>query len=512
MEQDTNTNNKRIAKNTMFLYIRMGLSMIVSLYTSRVIIQALGVVDYGIYGLVGGIVAMFSFLNATMSGATSRFLTYELGRGDSLRLKQTFNMAFYEHLIIAVVLIIICETFGLWFLNNKLVIPDERLFAAKCVYQLSILSMAVSVTQVPYSASIVAHEKMSIYAYVELANVVLRLLIVFLLELFMFDKLILYAVLVFVASLSIMIYYRYYCIKHFEECHLQLYWNSSILKSMLSFSGWDLYGNLSTIARTQGVNMLLNMFFGPVLNAASSIATQVQAAVMGFATNALMATKPQIIKYYAQESYKEMIHLISNAIRLNYLILMFVSIPLIIELHYVLNLWLEEVPEYTVAFCALTLLFNFYANMSTVLVTGIHATGKIIRPSLINGTLYLSVVPITYIAFKHGVSPWFPYLFNVLAVIIGMLSNAYTMKLYVKEFSFRKFFIKDFIPCVSVFIVTFGCCYLFTKFFEEGFLRLLATTLLSTSILLIMGYYFIIPRSLSLKVTNNIKSKLCKKV
>lgn len=512
MSTTVTENNKRLARNTLFLYIRMGLSMIVSLYTSRVVLQALGVVDYGIYGLVGGVVAMFSFLNSTMAGATARYITYELGRGNRLRLKQTFSMAFYVHLIIAIILVIICETFGLWFLNHKLVIPENRIFAANCVYQLSILSVIFSVTQVPYSASIVAHEKMNIYAYVELANVFLRLLIVFLLGFIMYDKLILYAVLVLVVTCCIMIYYRYYCKKKFEECQLQVCWDSSMFKSMITFSGWDLYGHLSTVARTQGVNMLLNMFFGPVLNAASSIAANVQGAAMGFASNVLTATKPQIIKYYAQENYKEMVHLMSNAIRLNYLILMIVSIPLIVEIHYVLNLWLGVVPEHTVVFCALTLIFNFYGNMSSVLVIGIHATGKNIRPSIINGTLYLSVIPLTYIAFKYKLSPWYPYCFNIITVVLGMMSNAYTMSIYVKEFSLRKFFIKDFVPCVCVFVVAFGCCFMFANFFEEGFLRLLVTILLSTIILLIMGYYFLIPKSLSFKIINNIKSKLCKKV
>jgi len=485
--------------------------MVVSLYTSRVVLQALGVVDYGIYGVVGGIVAMFGFINTSMSGATARFITYELGRGNKKRLQLTFNMAFYEHLIIAGLLFLICEIFGLWFLNNQLVIPAERMVAANWVFQMSILAMLLNVTQVPYSASIVAHENMSIYAYVEMVHVILKLLIVYLLSLFMFDRLIFYAVLIFILSYGIRFFYWYYCRRHFEECRLRFCWDSSLLKSMLSFSGWDLYGNMSVMARTQGVNMLLNIFFGPAMNAASSIATNVQSAVLKFASNVSTAVKPQIIKYYAQGNYREMVHLMSNAVRLNYLILMFVTIPLLVELPYVLRLWLGIVPDFTVSFCALTLIFNFYGNMSQTLVTGIHATGKIIRPSLINGSLYLMVVPLTYFAFRQGLSPWSPYVFNVVAVLFGMLSNAYTMHLYVREFSLRKFLVSDFLPCILVFVVSIACCFFFSSLFHEGFGRLVGTTLLSFCILSLMGYYFLIPKSISYQIVCKMRNAICRK-
>lgn len=508
---DTSANNKRIAKNTLFLYVRMGLSMFVSLYTSRVVLQVLGVEDYGIYGVVGGVVAMFEFLNASMSGATARFLTYELGRGDSQQLHKTFCMAFYEHVIIASIVLLVCETVGLWFLNTKLVIPTDRLTAANWVFQLSILSMMLNVTQVPYNASIISHEKMDVYAYVGMANVLLKLLIVYLLDVFLFDKLVFYALLVFCVSLSIAMFYRFYCHRHFSECRLQWLWDYPLLKKMFSFSGWDLYGNLSVTARTQGVNLLLNMFFGPALNAASSIATHVQGAVMNFAANVSTAVKPQIIKYYAQGNYQEMVRLMSNTVRLNYLILMVISIPLMVELPYILHLWLGQVPDYTVSFCALTLIFNFYANMSYTLVTGIHATGKIFRPSIINGTLYLAVVPFTYMAFKFGLDAWCPYLFNVIAVILGMLSNAYTLSMYVEGFSFKKFISKDFIPCIVVFAVCLACCFSLKGVLAESFGRLLLTAVLSSISLGILGYFFLIPRALSKKIISKGTSMLCKR-
>lgn len=504
------SNNRRIAKNTLFLYVRMGVSMLVSLYASRVVLRTLGVEDYGIYGVVGGVVSMFGFINSSLAGATSRFFAFELGRGDHEQLIRTFSMAFYAHCLIALVILAICESVGIWFLNHRLVIPPERLMAANWVFQLSVLSMAVSVTQVPYNASIISHEQMNVFAYIEILNVFLRLLIVYLIQVLLFDKLVLYALLVLAVSLLIALLYRVYCVRHYPESHLRKIWDRKLLKQMLSFSGWDLYGHMSTIARTQGVNMLLNLFFGPVVNASSSIATHVQSAVMGFVSNVLTAIKPQIIKYYAQGERNEMVRLISNAVRLNYLILLFISVPLILEMGYVLKLWLGVIPGYCVEMCSLTLVFNFYGNMSSVLIIGIHATGRIIRPSLINGTLYLMVVPITYFAFKSGSNPWLPYLFNVLAVICGMLSNAYTLHLYIREFSLWKFISHDLCRCVFVFCMVTVVCTLMQRVVEEGVSRLIYTVALSTVTLSAMGYWLLIPRSLSSQIVQKVKNRLCK--
>ena len=300
MAENKLSNNKRIAKNTIMLYIRMLLSMVVSLYTSRVVLNTLGVEDYGIYGVVGGVVAMFSFLNNTMSGATSRFLTFEMGRGDFKRLKNTFSSALIIHLLIVCAILLLAETIGLWFLANKLVIPVERMGAAHWVYQLSILSMAINVTQVPYNASIIAHEKMDVYAYVEILNVTLKLLIVYLLVIGDFDKLILYAVLTLVVSMTIAFIYRIYCIRNFEECRFEWNWNKNILKGLLSFSTYNLYGNFGSVMNMQGTNFALNHFWGVILNSASGIATTVANVVNSFTSNILVAFRPQITKSYAQ--------------------------------------------------------------------------------------------------------------------------------------------------------------------------------------------------------------------
>lgn len=508
---DNSANNKRIAKNTMMLYIRMFISMAVSLYTSRVILQTLGVEDYGIYNVVGGLVGMFSFINATMSGATSRFLTFELGTGNNEKLKKTFSSAFWVHVIIAAAVFVLCETVGLWFLNNKMVIPEDRMLAAQIVFQFSILSTIVSITQVPYNAILIAHEKMDIYAYVELVNVFLRLGILYILVIGNIDKLILYGFLVLAVSVGIAMFYRFYGIRHYDECKVQFKWYPEIIKPMLSFSGWDFFGNMAVTARTQGVAMLINVFFGPLMNAAAGVAASVQGAVMGFANNITTAVRPQIIKYYAQGDYVSMGRLINNSCRLNFFILALLMTPLCGEIDYVLHIWLGNVPEYASIFCVLTLLFAAIGNMSFLVVTGIHATGKIIRPSLINGSLYIMVIPASYFAFKMGLPAWTSYLFNVLAVILGMLSNVYALKLYVKEYSFGGF-VRD-VASRLLLIFLFACMvnYVIHYFMEQSFLRFLTTCVVSTLMVGALGWFVMLSPSMRQMVLRFIKSKLCKK-
>ena len=511
MSVQSSDNNKRIAKNTALLYVRMAFSMIVSLYTSRIVLSTLGVEDYGIYGVVGGLVALFDFLNASMSGCTSRFLTFELGRKDNERLSNTFSIAMYVHIAISLAVLVFAEPIGLWFMHYKMQIPADRMNAAQIVFHLSVLSMMVGVTQVPYNASLISHERMDVYAYVEMANVVLRLLIIYLLQVWDYDKLIVYAILVFAVSISIAMFYRIYCIRHFDECHIRKVWCPDIFKSMLSFSGWDLYGNLSVTLRTQGVNMLLNVFFGPVMNAAASIAASVQAAVAAFTQNVTTAVRPQIIKRYASGERDSMVSLVRNAVKLNFLILLLITAPLIVELHFVLHIWLGQVPDYTVSFCMFTLLFNFFASLSTILVTGVHATGKIFRSSFINGTLYLMVIPISYVTFCLGGEAWISYLFNVLAVVCGMLSNAYTLRLYVKEFPLVKFIVRDLMPCVLLMLGVCMLAYCVRYFIGEGWVRLVVVGLLTTSMTSVIGYRFILPASVREKVVKKMLGKIWKK-
>lgn len=480
--------NKRIAKNTMMLYVRMLFLMAVSLYTSRVVLSTLGVEDFGIYGVVGGIVALLAFLNASMSGATSRFLTFEMGRGDMLKLKDTFSSAVILSAGIALCILLLAETVGLWFVVNKLVIPPERMSAALWAYQFSILVTVVKVFQVPYNASIIAHERMGVYAGIEIVSALLQLGVIYLLTAGSSDKLILYAALIFAVSVVVFSFYATYCLRKFEECRFRRIWRPEILMPMVSFSGWDLYGNLSVAARTQGVNVLLNLFFGTVLNAANSVAVQVQGATMAFSNNIILAVRPQIVKSYAAGDYEDTVRLVTNTAKYTFLLLLVLSLPLILEMDFVLNLWLKNVPPHAVAFCRLVLMFNFFATMSVVVISAIHATGNIKRPSLINGTLYLSVVPISYIAFRFNAIPEVAYACNILLVFAGMLSNVYTLKLHLPGFSVKEFVVKTIGVCLFISAVSFAVTYFVMSRLPEGFGRLCMVTLVSLLVTVGMVY------------------------
>lgn len=411
---------KRIAKNAIMLWIRMLLSVIVSIYTSRVVLQTLGVEDYGIYGVVGGVVAMFSFLNAAMAGATSRFLTYEMGQGNDVRLKETFSSALIIHIGLALAVLILAETVGLWFLSNKLVIPESRMFAAHCVYQFTIISMMVGFTQVPYTATIIAHEKMDIYAYIELANVGLKLGIVYLLVIGNFDKLILYGFLVMLVSVIIALISRAYCMRKFEEVHFHWVWRPQIMRPMLSFSGWDLYGNISVSARNQGITFLLNIFFGSKVNAAAGIAMMVQGTLTGFAFNIITAFRPQLIKLYAAGDKDGLCDMIATAMKFSVAFVFIMSLPLYWELHYVLKLWLGNVPDYTTDFLRVILLYTPLLITSNLLNVPIHATGDIKRLSIVSGSvIWMTLIPI-YVCFKLGASP-------VSVYVIMAITNAFVL-------------------------------------------------------------------------------------
>ena len=455
---------------------------------------------------------MISFLNASMGSATSRFITFEQGRGNFERVKETFSSAVIVHIGIAISVLIFLETVGLWFLETELVIPECRMNAARIVFQLSIFGTVVGITQSPYDAVLISHEKFDVYAYLGILNIVLRLIIVFALQIISCDKLILYAILQLAVSVVMICLYRGYCLAKFKESHFSFIWKPEILKPMLSFSGLDLFGNASVMVRTQGVGVLLNMFFGPLMNAASGIAGTVQNAVMSMAGNVVTAVRPQIVKRYASGEYDSMFELLGYAIKLCFILLALFTIPLLCETNYILRLWLKNVPENTIVLCNLTLLFNFFANASLLLAVVIHATGRIKRISLINGSMYILVLPFSYFAFKLGCEAWTAYLFNVLAVLIGLTSNAWTIRLYLPTFPFRRFMIRNILPNIMVVAVVYGVVQKITQFMNEGFFRLLLTTCASSVMLLIFSYFILFDQKERSQILSFIKRWACQKV
>jgi len=489
------------------LYIRMLLSMFVGLYTSRVVLQVLGVEDYGVYGLVGSVVSMMGFINASMSGATSRFITYELGRGDKIRLNETFCSALIVHFIIALFIILIGETIGLWFLCNKLVIPEGRMTAAHWVFHLSILSAAIGITQPPYSACMMAHERMDIYAYFELLNVTLKLLIVFVIRYFEFDKLIFYAILVVSVSIFMRALYRFYCVRHYEESHFRWVWNKLQIKSMLSFSGWDLYGNLSFSLVQHGRNFIINIFFGVILNAACGIATTVQGTIQRFSNNIKGAFSPQIIKSYASHNYQRMQLLIIEGSKYSYLFLMIVSVPIAIEIHFVINLWLGQIPVYVPSFCRILLMQNAFITLNAYLIIAIHATGKVKR-FFYSGTLSLLQLPVLYILFNYfHVNPNWTYFVSFFFSFLNLFVFIGIAKLQIPELDVW-IIIQKWLKPVFISIICFFPLIFIHKTINPGFIRFSIIFICYLLLMSFSTFYLLTEKYQRAKVIKIIKNRV----
>lgn len=405
MERYQESSNKRIAKNTIFLYFRMMFTMLVSLYTSRIILQKLGVDDYGIYQAVGGIVGFLSFINNALATGSSRFLTYALGEKDFEKLRKTFSTTLNVHIIIALFVIIIAETVGLWFLHNKMVIATERLSAAEYVYHLSIITAAFTLTQVPYNATIIAHEKMSIYAYVSIVEVSAKLAICFLLSIGNFDKLKLYATLLLIIQIGLMIFYRIYCRNKFEESRFSMSFDRKIFKEIASFSGWSLFASSSTALNSQGILLLLNMFFSPAVVAARAISLQVNMAANQFVTNFRTAVNPQIVKKLASKDVEGSHQLLLESTKYSYYLMLCLCLPICLLAHPLLQLWLGVVPEYATIFLQLIIVQSLFQVFDTSFYTALYAIGRLKENALISPTLGLVRFPIIYLLFKWGFSP-----------------------------------------------------------------------------------------------------------
>lgn len=423
--------------------------MLIGLYTSRVILKTLGVADYGTYNLVGGVISMFSILTSSLSTAISRFITFELGKGQSERLNRVFSTSVNVQLILGLVVILFGETIGVWFLNTHLQIPADRMVAANWVLQCSIASFVLGLLMVPYNASLIAHENMNIFAYISILEAVLKLAIVFALYISPYDKLISYAILLFAVSCLIRWIYAAYCKHQYEECRYHFTYDKSLLKEMTGFAGWNLLGDGSWILNNYGVNILLNIFFGPVtglvLNAARGIATQVDNIVQSFVRNFMTAFNPQITKSYAAGDLEYMHKLIFAGAKYSFFLMMLFTIPICLETELILKLWLDVVPDYAVIFVRLTLLSSMCVILGNTLITSVLATGKIRNYELVVGLMALSVFPITWIAFEMGATPVAAYIVSFCIYFLLIFVRLYMIKdlihisawMYVKEVLFR---------------------------------------------------------------------------
>lgn len=421
MSVESQNNNKRIAKNTLLLYARMILLMLISLYTSRVILNVLGVDDYGIYNVVGGVVAMFSMISASLSTAISRFLTYEIGRDDKSRLRLIFSSSVTIQAGLAIIILLLAETIGLWFLNTQLVIPDDRILAANWCYQLSLITFSINLISVPYNASIIAHENMSVFAYISIVEAIGQLFIAWLINYSPVDKLIFYGVLLCLHATTIRLIYGIYCKRNFEECHYYFVFDKALLKQMFGFTGWNMVGTCSAILRTQGNNILINVFFGPAVNGAQAIAAKVNAVVSSFVQNFMIALNPQITKSYAVGNMAYMFKLVFQGGRLSFYLILMLALPIILNTHYILVIWLKIVPEYTVSFIQLILILELCESLSHTMVTAILAQGNIKKYMLIVGGFQMLNVPINLILFYIGCQP---YIIYIVAIVISQVCLA----------------------------------------------------------------------------------------
>lgn len=406
----------RLAKNTVLLYMRMLVLMVVSLYTSRVILHALGETDFGIYNVVGGVVAAFSFISGSLSAAVSRFITFELGKDDSGRLKRVFSSSVTIQVILALAVVALAETVGVWFLNTHMNIPSDRIQAACWVLHFSAVAFAVNLVSIPYNAVIVAHERMAAFAYISLFEAFGKLAIALLIICSSHDRLVVYSILMCVVAVTVRLLYGHYCKRHFDECTFRLGWDREILGKMFGFAGWNFIGASSSILRDQGGNILLNMFFGPSVNAARGIAVQVNTALIGFVTNFTMALNPQITKSYASGNHDYMMYLVYKGARFSFYMLLLLSLPVIVNTHYILVLWLRLVPEHSVTFVQLILLFALSECVSSPLITAMLATGRIRNYQIAVGGLQMLNLPVSYVAIRLGCVPESVF---VVAIVIS---------------------------------------------------------------------------------------------
>lgn len=506
MTNQNSSNNKRIAKNTLLLYFRMFITMTVSLYTSRIVLNTLGVEDYGIYNVVGGTVAMFSLLSGSLSAAISRFLTFELGKDDKDKLKTIFSTSVNIQVGLSLIVLVLAETIGVWFLNNKMVIPADRVVAANWVLQCSIATFMINLISIPYNASIVAHEHMKAFAYVSVLEVVLKLLVVYLLVLSLMDKLIFYGFLLLGVSIMIRLIYGFYCKYHFIECSYHYVFDKKVLRDMTGFAGWNFLGAGSGLLMTQGVNMLMNIFFGVTVNAARGIAEQVNTAVMAFVTNFSIALNPQITKSYASNNKEYMFSLMCSGAKYSYFLLLVLSLPIIFQTETILSVWLSQQPEYASNFVRMTLLISLLSVLSNTMVTAMLATGHIKRYQIIVGGIGMLVFPLSWIAYKAGFSPITAYFIHFGIFCIQLIYRLFLLREMV-GFSIRLFLNKVLSKVTITTIVAFILPALLTIFiptelYWTRFISIVSISLLSSVVAI---YIF----GLSSEEKSFVNSKIC---
>lgn len=490
--QDRASNNKRIAKNTAFLYVRMIFVLLVSLYSTRVILNVLGVEDFGVYNVVGGFVSLFFFINSTMSNSVQRYYNFEKGKGAKDAEKSVYNTSLHIQLLLCLILLGILETIGLWYVNSQMVIPESRIFAANVVYQCSVCSMLVTLLQIPYSASIIAHEKMDFYAIVSITDVVIKLLIILIIPYLPGDKLIIYSSLLLATCIFIFIVNFSYSRRNFTCLKYDGTFRKDLFKEMISFMGWNVFDMFAFSVKSQGGNLVINAFFGPLVNAARGVSVQIMNAVQAFSVNVLTAFRPQLVEAYAQDNHARITNMMNVMTKISYTVFLALSLPIILEINYILKLWLgTDVPEYTQAFTILCLLDMLVCSLNTPLTFVSQATGNIKRYNVVRSILIISIIPLSIIANQWWPNPtavfWISF---IIAIINQPVSMILLHKIY--PYSYIEYSKSVIIPCIvlSVLVPIVPC--IIHLFFEESFLRLIFTVTADVSGIIVFGLIIIL--------------------
>lgn len=485
------SDNKRVAKNAFILYLRMFFTMGVTIYTSRVVLNALGVEDYGIHNVAGGLISMFTFVNSAMNSTCQRFLNYAMGKGDQEYVRKVFSTAIQLQVFLSLIVILLAETVGLWYLKEKMVIPYERRDAAMWVYQFSIATSLAGFIFVPYTSVIIAREKMSVFAYLSIATVILRLTIAYLVKFSPWDKLKLYSVLLFVLALSIKLVYRWYCKRHYEEARYKNEIDKKLIGEMTGFAGWSFFGLFAGVSCSQGVNLVLNLFFGPVVNAARGVANQVQLAVKEFVGSFQSAINPQITKTYANAEIDRMHGLMFRSAKFSFFLLWIITLPILLETSYLLTIWLKTVPDHAVIFTQLMLAVSLLYALSNPCLIATQATGKVKRYQLVSSMILILLLPVSYVLLKMGLPAYSVFIaqfvFELLTIIAQLLMLRKLVNIHLGVF-----LKKVVLPILSVMAISLVLPLLVRSLMQDGFLRLLLVVLASIlsvgSVVFLIGF------------------------
>lgn len=506
---DNTSKNNRIAKNTLFLYIRMIFVLLVGLYTSRVVLNVLGASDFGTSNVVGGFVSLFAFLNATFSSSIQRFYNYEGGKFGDDGFTRVYSAGLRVHIVLALIVFVLLESFGIWYVNHVMVLPEGRLLAANILYQFTIVNLILVILQIPFSGAIVAKERMDFYAFVSIADVVLKLILIILLPYVSFDKLIAFASIQLLVQLINFALYVSYSIIKFKCIRWTKEVDKPLLKRMLSFSGWTLVGSFAFMFKGQGVNLILNYFFGTVVNAARGIAYQINSAVMGFSSNLTMSFRPQLIQSYAEGNTKRTYSLFSSQSRLCYFMTLMLITPIILEMDYLLHLWLgEAVPKYTNIFATLVLIDAMINTLNTPVTQVVFATGEIKGYQIWSAIINILLIPICWAFLRFGCEAWTVFLLTIIVSILCQIVCLLVMH-DVFHFSFIEYWNSTIMPCVAMTALVPLLPFAITRLMDDSFLRLLLVSITSFIVTASLLYCFflnasekVLVRSYFLKIKN----------